>query len=43
MGKQSAEVAYSILNGETIEDDVLIAPIPITVENIGNYNIDGWQ
>ena len=43
MGKQSAEVAYSILNGKTIEDDVLIAPIPITVENIGNYNIDGWQ
>ena len=43
MGKQSAEVAYKLLKGESVEHDILIDPIAITAENIDQYGTDGWQ
>ena len=43
MGKQSAEVAYKILAGEEVEQEVLITPIAITSENIDEYGVEGWQ
>ena len=43
MGKQSAEVAYKLLKGETVDHEILIDPIAITSENIDEYGVDGWQ
>ena len=43
MGKQSAELAYKILNGEEVEAINLIAPIAITAANISEYGTEGWQ
>lgn len=43
MGKQSAEVAYKILNGETFEHDNLITPITMNKDNVNDYGLDGWQ
>lgn len=43
MGKQSAEVAFQILEGEEIEHITLIAPIAITKDNIDEFGTEGWQ
>lgn len=43
MGKQSAEVAYKLLDGEEVDHEVLIDPIAITADNIDEYGVDGWQ
>lgn len=43
MGKESALVAYKILNGETAAHDNLIAPIVINKDNVGQYGTTGWQ
>ena len=43
MGKQSAEIAYKILDGETVDHETKIAPIAITKANISQYGTDGWQ
>lgn len=43
MGKQSAEVAYKILNKEPFEHIVLIDPITISAENIDEFGTEGWQ
>jgi ribose transport system substrate-binding protein len=43
MGKQSAIVAYQILDGESYDHDNLIAPITINKDNVEEYGTTGWQ
>lgn len=43
MGKESAEVAYQILNGEDYEKDVSIEPILINADNVQDYLGSDWQ
>lgn len=43
IGKQSAEVAYKILNGEEYEAEVKIASFAVTPENIEEYGQADWQ
>ena len=43
IGKQSAEVAYQILNGESYESEIQIASFAVTPENIDQYNGSDWQ
>ena len=43
MGKQSAEVAYKILNGEDYEKNISIEPILINADNVEDYLDADWQ
>lgn len=43
IGKQSAEVAYKILNGEKYDSEVKIASFAVTPENIEKYGQTDWQ
>lgn len=43
MGKESANVAYKVLEGAQHEATILIDPITISAENIADFNIEGWQ
>ncbi|MCC8026029.1 MAG: substrate-binding domain-containing protein [Clostridium sp.] len=43
IGKQSAEVAYKILNGEEYEAEIKIPSFAVTPENIDQYNKADWQ
>ena len=43
IGGRIAEVIYKLLNGETIEKDVLVPVELITPENVEEFGIDRWQ
>lgn len=43
IGQKSAEVAYKILNGEEVEEEIQIASFAVTPENIEEYNDSDWQ
>lgn len=43
IGRQSAEVAYKILNGEEFESEIRIPSFAVTPENIDQYNKTDWQ
>lgn len=43
VGKESAEIAYKILNGESFEKETLIPTFAITAENISEYADSDWQ
>ena len=43
IGKLSAEVAYKILNGEPFEFRTPVDTFMINQNNIGEYDVDGWQ
>lgn len=43
IGKKSAEIAYSILNGEEVPKNILIPVELITKKNLENFDIAGWQ
>ncbi len=43
MGKESAEVAYKILNGEDYESTIYIEPFLIDEENVNDYLDSEWQ
>lgn len=43
IGRVAAEMAYSYLKGEEIEEYVTIPSTLITRENLDGFDIDGWQ
>ena len=43
IGRQAAEAAYRILEGEPVEPVVRIKTELITRENLEQYGSDGWQ
>ncbi len=43
IGKESADIAYKILNGEEVEKDILVPTFLIDKNNVDEYGIDGWQ
>lgn len=43
MGKESAEVAYKILNGEEYESTIYIEPFLIDESNVNDYLDSDWQ
>jgi ribose transport system substrate-binding protein len=43
IAKESVVVAYKILNKQPYEKRVLVRTFLINQENIGEYDIDGWQ
>ena len=43
MGKIAAEEAYSYLNGEEIERNIVVPVTLITKDNLDQFSIDGWQ
>lgn len=43
MGKMSVEMAYRYLEGKDVPKQILVDTDMITQENIGLYNLDGWQ
>lgn len=43
IGRIAAETAYSYLNGEEIEEHIVIPVTLITRENLEEFDINGWQ
>lgn len=43
IGEVAAQIAYDYLNGEKVEPYISIEPYMITRENLGDYEINGWQ
>lgn len=43
IGREAAEAAYRILEGEQTEPAILIETVLITQENLAQYGSDGWQ
>lgn len=43
IGKQSAEIAYKILNDEDFEERIPVETFLINQENVEEYGVDGWQ
>ena len=43
LGRTAGETAYAYLNGETIEKYISLPSRLITSENLGDYEINGWQ
>jgi len=43
IGKQSADVAYQILNGEDFEERIPVETFLINKDNVEEYGVDGWQ
>ena len=43
IGKIAAETAYKYLNGETIEDYIVVPVTLVTKENLPAFDIDGWE
>ncbi len=43
LGTVAAKAAYRYLNGEEIEPYISIKPYIINKENIGNFEVNGWQ
>lgn len=43
VGKTAAETAYKILNKEKIEKNVKVPVTLITIDNVDEFGVDGWQ
>jgi ribose transport system substrate-binding protein len=43
IGRKAAEIAYSILNGESVPKNILIPVELITKDNLEDFDIAGWQ
>jgi ribose transport system substrate-binding protein len=43
IGTGAVEVAYKILNGETVEKTIKVPTFLIDASNVDEYGIDGWQ
>ena len=43
IGRVAAEAAYQYLDGEEVEPYISIEPEMLTRENLGDYEINGWQ
>jgi ribose transport system substrate-binding protein len=43
MGTIAAEVAYAYLNGEAIEEYIVVPVTLITKDNLDDFTVDGWQ
>lgn len=43
IGKVAAEIAYDYLDGKEVKSYVSIEPHMITKDNLGEYEINGWQ
>lgn len=43
LGRQAAEAAYRILSDEAVEPVIKVSTELISVENLDQYNVDGWQ
>lgn len=43
IGEVAAQIAYDYLSGKKVEPYISIEPYMITRENLGDYEINGWQ
>lgn len=43
LGYESMMAAYNVLNGEEIEEEIVVDTFLITAENVAEYGTDGWQ
>lgn len=43
IGRIAAETAYSYLDGEQIEENIVIPVTLVTEETLGDFDINGWQ
>ena len=43
IGRVAAETAYQYLDGQEVEPYISIEPEMLTRENLGDYEINGWQ
>lgn len=43
IGKEASEVIYRLLNGKTVEKNILVSVKLITKENVEQFGIDRWQ
>ena len=43
IGKQAAEAIYDLLNGEEVEENMLVPVELVTRDNVEDYGIDRWQ
>lgn len=43
IGRVAADIAYDYLNGEEVPEYLSIEPYMITMENVDNYEVNGWQ
>lgn len=43
IGKEASEVIYCLLNGESVEKNILVPVELITKENVEQFGIDRWQ
>ena len=43
IGRVAAETAYQYLDGQKVDPYISIEPTLITSENLGDYEINGWQ
>ena len=43
IGSKAAEVIYQLLNGEDVNDKILVPVKLITKENVEEFGIDRWQ
>ena len=43
IGKQAAEAIYDLLNGEEVEENMLVPIELVTRDNVEDYGIDRWQ
>lgn len=43
IGQATAQVVYQILSGEPCEEEIVVPVELVTYENIGAFNLEGWQ
>lgn len=43
IGETAVDVAYKILDGETVEKNVMVPVELITADNVDEFGVDGWQ
>jgi ribose transport system substrate-binding protein len=43
IGKQAAEAALAVINGRTVQKNIVVETFIINAGNVGKYNVSGWQ
>ena len=43
IGKEAAEIIYRLLDGESVQKNILVPVELVTRSNVEQYSIDRWQ